>query len=336
MIKPSSPTWRDEASPPGGKNDRRSRHATLQDRLDALPAPATVSAAVAAQRFDDALDRRGKVTMAQIEATGAVSRKTILKHIGQGHLSGTRELVQGRPTWLFEPEEARRYLEVLAALLHAAVHHKANRPTRITGDAGYVTIREAAEACGVSHWTVREHLARLGIKVRIGRHRAHFIADQELPRMRAHFDGLAHPQSQRGEPGQIPKGRAEGGPYFGSFDVLWAVLVAQPELTNSELRRISGASAQTVRRWVAGARIPDNAYRGSLIAFFRERYLCRLSDDLAALAEMHRRDYFRQYVAERRTDPAFAAAERRSQAEYREANRELLAAKERARYARQK
>lgn len=268
------------------------------DRFDSLPAPRNVAAFGTVKIFDEAVNQTGKLTIFHIVSTGAASYQTVRKHIVAGILPAEKQVVGGKLVWLIEPDAARVYLNNLAGLLEKAVRHKKNKPARVTAPDGFVTLTEAAERCGVSHWTLREHLERTGVKASVGRHAAKMIAAGDVIKLKTYFQDMVRPKSRTTAPHAPAKGRVAGGLYFDTFEQLWAMMLAQPETDFGEIEHVTGATRKTVRRWSARERRPDSQYHGAIVALFRERYQCRLSDTLQAAAAEHRRLYMRDYMRE--------------------------------------
>lgn len=277
----------------------RPSSAGRDDFDQALPSQARTAKVL--KRFLDALDETGAVTIRQIEATGVASRKTILKHIRAGELEADKATVDGRPTWLIKPEHAQLYLTRAVELIQDALKQKHLKGRENDSPEGLMTIKQTAEACGVSHWTVRQHLTRCGVTVHLGRNNAKLLAYADLPALKAYFDGMARSDYQP-RPAAAPiRGRIKGGPYIADFETLWAVLRSQPETTAAELAAITGSQPRAAQRWMDDSRSPGPAYQPALTAHFRERFQCRLSPDLEVAAKAHRRAYMKRYMAARRT-----------------------------------
>ncbi len=277
--------------------------ADYQERLDNLPSPRAAANAVELAIFDSATGASGKITMRQLEAAGAFSRKTILKHVRAGILPAEKATINGRTMWLFDPADVQKYLNQAATLLENAVRYKKNRPTRVQAPDGYMTLTEAAQQCAVSHWTLRAHLPKIDVKTTQGRHAVKMIRNEDLPILQSYFRAFTRPKPRRRAPQPPAKGRQTGGPYFENFDTLWAVLREQPEITLGELMHVTGADPFTIRRWLGGSRTPSAPYQGAIIALFRERFPCRLSEPLQDAATAHRRQYMARYMAAKREKP---------------------------------
>lgn len=273
----------------------------LVARLDALPSPRVLAAAVIAERFSSAVAKTGKVTMAQLESAGVFGRKTIVKHIRSGILRAEKVTIQGRELWLFDPQEVKAYILKYADLLEEASKRRGTKPAIISD--GYLSINDAAERLKVSHWTLRNHLSKVEIKIESGPRTAKMIAVKDMRYLEAYFECIRRRPEQKPLPAPIEAAKKiVGGLYFDSFPLLFSVMRNQPEVTARTMAAVTGVAQFTADRWKRGDRLPSEIYQGPLIAMFRQMFRCRLSPTLSNMADGRRRKYMSDYMARRRKE----------------------------------
>lgn len=246
--------------------------------IDELPIGKEISVAAAAAKFANALNEHNLVTIAEIEAIGLVSRKTILKHIRAGLLKGDKHDVDGKWMWLFEPADVEAYLATAANIVRESI---ARRGERWTNEAppGWLTIAETADKAKVSHWTVRNAIRAGRLRWRPGQRGAKLVSVADAAAFAKEVEGLCRrpiepkprPVTQPPRPGEL---------FIANFDVLFALLISQPDLDPVELAAACGCKTETARRWLALEREPSAIYRPAVAAFFRARYRATLAAEL--------------------------------------------------------
>lgn len=95
---------------------------------------------VAGKKFRAELAATGKMSISDVETNLIISRKTLIKHVQQGHLVGSLTRVFGKPMWLFDPQDVERYKNILPDLLREAVKNKRNRPQKYQPEDGWLRL----------------------------------------------------------------------------------------------------------------------------------------------------------------------------------------------------
>jgi hypothetical protein len=274
------------------------------DRADALPDPVTTARMLLGEEWLDEVKKTGLVGINEIESSGLVSRKTILKHCKKGLVKGDLMVVAGKKVWLFEPESVRSYLDNVIDIIENSVRKKKNRPVAVEAPDGFLKIADVAKLCNVSHWTVRDAIHDLQIPIENGKHGVKLIAIALVPEIRSTLEGKSRTHyavGKRTVPKIAVEGRIAGGFFVPDFDLLFALLIAQPSITSDELLAATGAGLQTVVNWKTGKTInPSFQYQPGLIALFRSKFKCTLAPHLVENAKSHRRHYMREYMAKKR------------------------------------
>lgn len=268
---------------------------------DELPAPRRVSTLDTNRKRNAEIG--GRVTLAEMEASGLVSRKTLMKHIRSKELIASKEKVMGVEMWLISPRNARAYLNRVDGLLEKAVREKRNRPKPVNVPDGFVAFADLADETGLSHWTVRKAIQDLDVPVEVGRHGKKLIPEARKKAVLNHLAGVRKPVKREAvaQPVAPKKGRLKGGLFIDSYQTLHHLLMVHPDITISDLVAATGCSNETARRWKASERItPPGHYQRALVAYFRERFSARLSPALVEMAEQHRREYMAAKMRDRR------------------------------------
>lgn len=280
----------------GGKN--------IFDRADALPDPKTAARMLVGDEWLAEVEKTGLVKINDIESTGLVSRKTILKHCKSGLVKGELRVISGKKVWLFQPESVRSYLENVINIIENSVRKKKNRPVAVNAPDGFLKIADVAKLCNVSHWTVRDAIANLHIPIELGKHGVKLIAGASVPEIRSNLEGKSRAHYAAGnqpEPKIPVEGRIKGGLFIPDFDLLFALLIAQPSVTSDDLLAATGAGLQTIVNWKTGKTInPSYKYQPGLIALFRSKFKCTLAPHLVEIAKSHRRHFMREYMSKKR------------------------------------